>query len=88
MMSCPEMLEMYADYIEGRVPFTKAMSMKLHLMMCVHCRRYYKQMGQVVELTAEHRSMLGLNDDADSEDALTGEAREGILAAFRDRNTG
>ena len=87
MMSCPEMLEWYSDYIDGRVPFTKAMSMKLHLMMCGHCARYYKQMSQVVELTGEHRAALGLNDDAGDE-SLSGAAREDVLAAFRDRNTG
>lgn len=86
MMKCDEFIQWYGDYAEGRVPFTTSMSMKLHLVICKHCARYYAQMGQVVALTAEHRAALGLNDDVD--ETLSGEAREDLLAAFRDRDTG
>ena len=83
MMTCEEMIEWYGDFADGRVPFTTSMSMRMHLMMCKHCARYYTQARQIAVLTSQYREVIALNED--EEPLLLGEARDAVFAAFRDR---
>jgi len=45
--TCAEMTELATDYVEGRSRLTTAAMIKLHLMLCEHCSRYYAQLETV-----------------------------------------
>jgi hypothetical protein len=53
MMTCREFTDKVTEYLEGRVPYGERLGMWLHSTMCVHCRRYLEQMGEVVELLGD-----------------------------------
>ena len=44
MLNCKDVTEHACDYLEQHLPLHKRLQMKLHLLMCYHCRRYIKQM--------------------------------------------
>ena len=62
-MTCKQVSEFLADYLEGTLPWRRKMSFKVHLLLCRHCRRYLasyaatvqltKSLGRPVELVAE-----------------------------------
>ena len=47
-MKCKEISELGSAYIDGEVSFLQKLEMKLHLLMCQHCRRYISQMTALV----------------------------------------
>lgn len=44
MLSCREMAEQASDLIEGRAPWQVRASARLHLFLCQHCSRYFRQL--------------------------------------------
>ncbi|MBS0418042.1 MAG: zf-HC2 domain-containing protein [Proteobacteria bacterium] len=44
MLTCREMSDLASDYLEGRARWSESASARLHLMMCRHCRRYFRQL--------------------------------------------
>ncbi len=50
MLSCKELTEIATDYLEQDLPWRKRLSVRVHLWMCRHCRRYLDQMRTVIEL--------------------------------------
>jgi predicted anti-sigma-YlaC factor YlaD len=50
MLSCKELTEIATDYLEQDLPRGKRLSVRVHLWMCRHCRRYLDQMRKVVGL--------------------------------------
>lgn len=53
MMSCKKVIEKSSDYVDGQLPLITRMGMRMHLLMCVHCRRYVRQIlstSQVIKL--------------------------------------
>ncbi len=44
MLNCRELTELITDYLEGRLPLSRRLSFRLHVMMCRHCRAYLRQM--------------------------------------------
>jgi predicted anti-sigma-YlaC factor YlaD len=55
MLSCKHTVEQGSDYIEGELSFRRKVEMKMHLMICVHCRRYVKQLRQTISMLANSR---------------------------------
>ena len=43
MLSCKEACESATEYLDGEPTFGQRMSMRLHLLLCKHCRRFYQQ---------------------------------------------
>jgi len=43
VLNCKQVTETAEEYLDENIPFRKKMAIKLHLMMCVHCRRYIDQ---------------------------------------------
>lgn len=74
MLSCREITELATAYTEGALSFTDRWSVRLHLAMCGHCRRYVKQLRLTV-------SALGRVPRPAPEPSP--EAREALLKAFR-----
>lgn len=62
MLSCRELVEMVTqepDLIEKRV--SASWGMRLHLLMCRHCRRYVRQL----QLLLQYLSVLARRDPAE-----------------------
>ena len=58
MFTCRDVSDKASDYLEGPTTFMQRLHFQLHLIICVHCRRYFRQLrltsavaGQISELT-------------------------------------
>ena len=72
-MACQELVELVTDYFEGRLSRSDRRRFRAHLGECDHCTVYLEQMRLVIEATGRL-----------TEEDLQPEAREELLAAFRD----
>lgn len=45
MLSCREVTSLATEYTEGGLPWTTWLHVRLHLVMCWMCRRYYRQLA-------------------------------------------
>lgn len=52
MLRCKEIVARSSDYLEGDLSRWQVVNYKLHLMMCVHCRRYLKHFKIAIESAA------------------------------------
>jgi len=48
MLSCKEITENANSYIDKELPFFTRMKVKLHLSMCIHCKRYVEQLNMTI----------------------------------------
>jgi hypothetical protein len=53
MPSCKEITEHSSDYLDRNLPWWKRPGYWLHLMMCVHCRRYLQQLKLTIGTIAK-----------------------------------
>lgn len=44
MPSCKDITKQSSDYLEGNQSFLQRMGFKLHIFMCVNCKRYVSQL--------------------------------------------
>lgn len=44
MLSCKDITEKASAYLDKEMPLGARMSMRMHLFMCNHCRRYMDQL--------------------------------------------
>jgi anti-sigma factor RsiW len=72
-MPCRELVELVTDYLEDRLPSRDRARFEAHLAECEYCETYLEQMRQTIR-------MLGRLP----EESLSAEARDALLAAFRD----
>jgi predicted anti-sigma-YlaC factor YlaD len=72
-LSCQELVELVTEYLEGTLPDQERVRFDEHLAVCEGCRVYLDQMRRTI------RTVGTL-----SEETLAPEARDGLLAAFRD----
>ena len=63
MLSCKEITEQASNYLESDLPLFKRLQFKTHLFMCVHCRRYVKQLS----LTIHALGLMKKEDSVDDE---------------------
>jgi anti-sigma factor RsiW len=71
--TCREMVELVTDYLEGALSRADRRRFEGHLDGCEHCTRYVEQM----RLTLRTLGRL-------EPESLSGDARDELLAAFRD----
>ena len=76
-LPCQELVELVTDYLEGRFAPIEQRRLEAHLALCRGCRTYLEQMRQTF------RSLGRL-----TEESLQPEARQRLLAAFRDWQRG
>jgi anti-sigma factor RsiW len=76
-LPCQELVELVTDYLEGRLPEPERLRFEAHLGLCSGCRTYLEQMRQTV------RALGRL-----VEEAMEPEAKQRLLAAFRDWRRG
>ena len=44
MLTCKQLVEHSSDYLDAQLPLRGRLSVRLHLAMCVNCRRFIRQM--------------------------------------------
>nr|MBS0021936.1 zf-HC2 domain-containing protein [Gammaproteobacteria bacterium] len=64
MLNCRQVTDRASDYLDEALPFGERVQMRLHLMLCHHCRRYLRQLRAIV------RALPGLPKTAVSEDTV------------------
>jgi anti-sigma factor RsiW len=72
-MSCRELVELVTDYLEGNMSAGDRGRFEAHLEICPFCATYLEQMRQTVAVVGELK-----------EESIDPQAREQLLAAFRD----
>ena len=72
-MACKELVEEITAYLDGTLPDADRRRFDTHLANCPYCTEYLEQMRQTI-------ARLGTLDET----ALSTDARERLLAAFRD----
>jgi len=49
MLSCKDVTEEANAYIDKELPFMKRLSVRMHLFICVNCRRYMNQLNLTIQ---------------------------------------
>jgi anti-sigma factor RsiW len=76
-LRCKELVEVITDYFEGRLSEEDRRRFDRHLLGCEGCRNYVEQMRETIRLVGK----IAEND-------VPVDAREHLLAAFRDWKLG
>lgn len=48
MLSCRQITEKASDMLDGQLPVHERLAVRVHLLMCVHCRRFQRQLESLV----------------------------------------
>jgi len=56
MLMCRGLAEIASDYIDGELNGRQNLSVKMHLMMCKHCRTFIGNLRASSELMSAHSS--------------------------------
>jgi anti-sigma factor RsiW len=72
-LTCKELVEVITDYLEGVMSVDERQRFDEHLAVCPGCRNYVEQMRGTIQAVGALR-----------EDMLSPEARDTLLANFRD----
>jgi anti-sigma factor RsiW len=76
-MTCQELVELVTEYLEGTLPAADRKRFDRHISACPHCTAYLAQM----QITIRALGRL-------EEDSIPAQAREAMLAAFREWKRG
>jgi len=79
-MTCKEIIEFLADYLDGTLPWRQRLSFHVHLLFCQHCRQYLASYATTVRVTKS----LGGQTEQTVED-IPDELVRAILSARRPR---
>jgi len=71
-ITCPELVEVITDYIEGTMPEAERRLFEAHLDECLYCVNYLEQMRQTIAALGEL-----------SEESIAPDARDALLETFR-----
>ncbi len=72
MDRCEKIVEQASDYLDKNMSFSKRMKMRLHLLMCVHCRNFVRQF----ELTIGAIQGMGNNSPRSGKESISDEEIE------------
>ena len=56
MLMCRDLARIASDYIDGELGLMDKVSVKMHLLMCGHCRTFIGNLRESVELMRAHSS--------------------------------
>ncbi|MFN8484279.1 MAG: zf-HC2 domain-containing protein [Anaerolineae bacterium] len=76
-MTCQELVQLVTDYFEGTLSPTDRERFEAHLPNCRGCRNYLEQMRQTIRTVGRL-----------SEETINSQARDTLLARFRDWKRG
>ena len=54
MLSCREVPAEVNQLLDGELPLRRRIALRLHILMCVHCRRYLRQIRLLCESMTQH----------------------------------
>jgi predicted anti-sigma-YlaC factor YlaD len=74
LLSCKQVTETASRHLDGECSRRERLGLWLHLLICVHCRRYLAQFAATIGL------LRALPEEAPDRAALAG-----VLAAFRQK---
>jgi anti-sigma factor RsiW len=72
-LACRELVELVTEYLEGALPAAERARFEAHLTGCDGCRTYVEEFRETIRLAGHLEP-----------GALSPEARDGLLAAFRE----
>jgi hypothetical protein len=72
-LRCDELVELVTDYVEGALAEPDRERFEEHIVLCEGCSNYFDQMRRTIAITGRL-----------TEDDLSADARDDLLAAFRD----
>jgi predicted anti-sigma-YlaC factor YlaD len=55
MLKCRDMAEQASEILDGRATWRERLPARVHLMMCLHCRRYFRQIKLTIKLIRRMR---------------------------------
>lgn len=73
MLTCRELVALVTDYLEGSLAPAERLRFERHIAICPPCRGYLAQLRQTLRVAGRL-----------DEESLGDEARDHLLAAFRD----
>lgn len=50
MLKCREVTHQASDYLDKNMPCRKVVNVRLHLMMCRHCRRFVRHLATTIKV--------------------------------------
>lgn len=53
MLTCQQLTEAVTAYLEGTMPRGRRFQIWLHIQLCKHCRRYFRQIRQTMKATGQ-----------------------------------
>ncbi|RBW51989.1 zf-HC2 domain-containing protein [Marinobacter sp. F3R11] len=56
MLMCRDLADIASDYIDGELTSRQNLSVKMHLMMCKHCRTFIGNLRASTEMMKAHSS--------------------------------
>lgn len=57
MLMCRDLARMASDYIDGELTASQKLSVRMHLLMCVHCRTFIGNLRASTKLMQAHSSV-------------------------------
>ena len=72
-LSCRELVQLLTEYLDGSMPADQRLDFERHVAICPPCRAFLGQMRVLLRVGGRL-----------TEESLSPEARENLLAAFRD----
>ena len=77
MMSCKELVALVTEYLDDALPPERRLRLEQHLAICPPCRGYLSQMRETIRVAG-----------ALTEETISPEARDALLLAFENLDTG
>jgi len=56
MFSCKEITEKASEYLDQELPFFTRLKVRMHLQICVHCKRYMDQLQITIKTLSKMRN--------------------------------
>jgi hypothetical protein len=81
MMSCREASRLYSESMDHKLPLSKMISLRFHLMMCSMCRRFSRQL-EFIRRAAPAFAAMEADLEEPSGVKLSPEARARIVSAL------
>lgn len=70
MLSCKDVSENVTDHLEGKSSFLDRILLRLHLLLCQHCRRFVCQFQIAVSVSGRIGKTVDEPSDIDIDDLL------------------
>lgn len=70
MLKCREVPQEIEGLHDGQLDWRRQMALRLHLLMCHHCRRYVRQLGILLR-TLQRQALSESGDDRDLQQIIS-----------------